>query len=112
MGRHNPYRVAIRRIIRDEQRCRPGCALMPSIGVDEDGNTYIHFTCLSHDATWRYYVHVLVDTELVASPDSGPSVHSRCPVRHANGVASWEETEEAVPEAPTGAEEVADGEIP
>lgn len=86
MRRPNPYRMAIRNILRDEQRARPNCALVSSIGVDEDGRAYIHFSCLSHDnASWRYYVHVYLDTELATSSYSGSELSSRCPGRYPVG---------------------------
>lgn len=78
MRRANPYRKAILRIVRDEQLARPHCALVSSVGVDEDGLPYVHFSCLSHDSTWRYYVHVYVDTSLV---DHADQLDSRCPAQ-------------------------------
>ena len=79
MRRRNPYREELRRILRDEQQARPGCALLSTLGVDEDGRAFIHFSCLSHEATWRYYIHVNVDTELATSSYSGSELSSRCP---------------------------------
>lgn len=79
MRRPNPYRMAIIRILRDEQKARPGCALVSTLGVDEDGRAFIHFSCLCHQATWRYYIHVNVDTELAETSYSGSDLSSRCP---------------------------------
>lgn len=101
MRRANPWRRAILGIIRDEQTARPGCALVSSMGVDEDGRPYVHFTCLSHDqATWRYYVHVYVDTELAQAFNPGPELHSRCPAVRAGRVAF----REAIPKEDSPAE--------
>lgn len=42
--------------LEDAARGRPYCCLVSSVGADEDGRTYVHFTCLDHGATWRDYV--------------------------------------------------------
>lgn len=94
MRRVNPYRSAIRRILRDEQRARPGCALLSTLGVDEDGRAFIHFSCLSHEATWRYYIHVNVDTSLAETSYSGSELSSRCPSSNQVGLAPWAEVSE------------------
>lgn len=100
MRRPNPFRMAIRRILRDEQLARPNCALVSTLGVDEDGRAFIHFSCLTHDATWRYYVHVNVDTELATSSYSGSELSSRCPQRSQGRLADWEEIPEEDSPAP------------
>lgn len=104
MRRINPYRVAIRRILRDEQKARPGCALLSTLGVDEDGRAFIHFSCLSHEATWRYYIHVNVDTELATTSYSGSELSSRCPSSGQASLANWPEVPEE--DSPTEASEV------
>lgn len=94
MRRPNPYRMAIIRILRDEQKARPGCALVSTLGVDEDGRAFIHFSCLCHQATWRYYIHVNVDTELAQASYSGSELSSRCPSSNQVSMAPWSEIPE------------------
>lgn len=92
----NPYRRAIHDIIRDESIARPSCALAHSLGIDEDGYYYVHFTCLSHDSSWRYYVHVYVDTELIPPSDHRSQLWSRCPASRQERLAGREVVEEEV----------------
>lgn len=73
--RANPLRRAYDVIIKREHMQRPRCCLVHNIIVDHDGRLMVHFTCLVHDASWRYYLEVNVD----ATPDSGPYASSACP---------------------------------
>lgn len=112
MRRANALRRAIRRILREEQNARPKCALVSTVGVDEDGREYIHFSCLNHDASWRYYVHVYIDTELAKATDSGSELHSRCPLGDQKGLQLWEGLTEEVSKEDSSAQASLDELVP
>ncbi len=104
MRRANPLRGAILRIVRDEARARPGCVLVHTLGVDEDGRYFIHFSCLNHDAAWRYYVHVYADTELAPPTDTRSELYSRCPSRYSDSASPWALDPEEDSQAPASQE--------
>lgn len=44
--------------VEDAVGARPDCHLAHSVGADADGRIFLHFTCLTHGATWRSVVAV------------------------------------------------------